>query len=734
MKDLVSSMSQVDKVLHLYVEVRTVDDKERLGEDHRSNLCMLQCPDVLPQSHRGFAHTTTNHSPDFSPKNPYRPRALSQSLPPSRCSSRHTVNFLLPQDDARLPTPASHLDTLYGSLGQLSGSRTSRMPQFGLSGSYSHYNDWGSHHKWGPEHSSPTVGRWSVPSTPTSFRRCYDRYGADDDNGTTSVVRYGYVEKASVNTANQRSSLCQYDTDSPFPENNIRFQKRNSDPGFHQDQDNCMFSNYRPVHKAQNTPTLYKRSTLEAVAKDATHRALREFGSPELKRRYESYIQENSGTDLTQHQQPQHCWSSSPSLHNKSPTLPSRCNQAEVTRIQGQTGVIAPHTSQHLSSTRASPSLSAHKCSPSLHQHYAESKQAKSYSRPHLPAGKPTDIQHTISTTSAPTNKILPMCSNSGQNNYNYNANNCKISNSTNQRHCNLKAHNVISPDDLRHFSSSYNKEKDSKTDVDGSMFSKSDRVKMCTSPVPSMDPPVVCSSTTKTFCCENQPNVRYHWQNSPVYVQPHTQTDKTKYRSPETMAGYRSPFLAPKSSSKSLSLPSSLNRTDLSHHPEMQSNHSVGFSNALKSENTVNHLYSCTEGGKRHHVSGSSAINSPEVTRRGALDPHQNHHLSVNRASRCEVYRREHNANKEQKIVDKVYTDRKEEVPLSNTPQTVCPINESSSSNYPSKVQHAGTACRPGPSQKSSSTGSQVGWKRSFVVPSPSWLGLVASIRCLVS
>ncbi|KAK7901559.1 hypothetical protein WMY93_018328 [Mugilogobius chulae] len=299
---------QGDKVLHLYVEVRNVDEKEQLG-DNRSNLRMLQGPDVLP------LRTEALYPPPTTALiTPQKPSSIQSSeFTPVQILLQARRQLPAPEsDDARCLSPSSHRDSLYGSVGHLSESRNHGTPHPGLSGAYCHYNDWG-HVTMATGAFFPGVGRWSVPSSPATYRRLYDRNCADDDNGTTSVVRYGYVEKANVNQQPHWHNSKDISFLRSYPSS-----KRNSDPGWHRDPYQFTFSNYRPVHKPQNTPTFYRRGTLEA--KDATHRALREFGSPELKRRYESYIQENN-----QHQQQSRLsWTSSPVSAEKAQPAPEQ--------------------------------------------------------------------------------------------------------------------------------------------------------------------------------------------------------------------------------------------------------------------------------------------------------------------------------------------------------------------------------------------------------------------------
>ncbi|XP_057703434.1 PH and SEC7 domain-containing protein 1-like isoform X2 [Corythoichthys intestinalis] len=211
-------MSQPGKVLHLYVEVRSASEEDRrppgTGHDGRSHL-VLKCPDLLPQSQR--SSLLSSPSPDLQ-------RRIRHVSPPSSSSSRRSLS---PQDSSPYVHQEDALPSTFEDLLQV---------------------------LTGPGEERPTG--------PPAERK-------------TSVVTFGYIEKANVHMMGARQN--EFARNVPFGPAHLR--KRLSDPVGGGGVQTC------PIHRY---PASISGSPLQrdAVARDATCRALEEFGSPELRRRF----------------------------------------------------------------------------------------------------------------------------------------------------------------------------------------------------------------------------------------------------------------------------------------------------------------------------------------------------------------------------------------------------------------------------------------------------------------
>lgn len=705
MTDFVANMSEADNVLHLYVEVRTLGEeksKELQRGDNRNTHLMLHCPDVLPHSQRRCVHSGPCHSPEYSPVTPHRSGTFNKRLPPSRWSSRHTVNFQLPNHDTpKSPSLVARQAMLYGSLGQLFDVLTPDpgTPHQGPHGrlTYSNFIDRGSYQDLVRSPPSSAVEKLDVPSTPTINRKFNESHKANSEHGKTSVVRFGYVDKANVNTGSQSTSLCHCKTDKPSREikEPVLLRKRNSDPGWHHDLEpleDPIFNNYQLLQNSQMSPTSFKRSTLETVAKDATYKALGEFGSPELRHRFDSYCQENCCPNLLQHPQPQHFWSpsQSPILHQKTLTLPSQTPHSELNMGLGHSAVTGSHASEQFSSHAAHPSLCCHSFSQSQQGHWVENESSKlgSNFRSPLPARRPTAIHHTTSTSKFPTSTrprttfqpsghLCPSEISCIPNTYS-----CifKGSNKTcyNQAHTSFHARNMTSP------------ENDTSP-----------------SPMPyQAESPILGSSRIRrTFYSEPQPHAHTHWRSSPK--------PRAGDQTPPTIAGYGHSPPKHLSSPKSLSLPASLNHTDLFHHTKKQSNvvcpnSNMGLSTQRPCElpQNIENLHGpSAERRDYQQVLDRSFRNSPEVTRRCIAGQHDN---AVSRASRFEANSKEL-GDENQKSVNRVYADRKEQQPVKTTPKKMNLNSEPQEPQGPQEQPDSDT-CQPLCEPIDSRAGTQVG------------------------
>ncbi|XP_031691667.1 uncharacterized protein LOC109899667 isoform X1 [Oncorhynchus kisutch] len=452
-------MSKSGKILHLYVEVRSVPGKELEGGVEGMHPLVLQGPDILPRtqctpSHSTSTSTCTCTCPSTSTPSPasmspgvlHKDGGSSPSLT-SKSSSRQSVSFQLDLPDNSGP-PTHHEQRLpYEGIGQLLSNLqpAPNGPQhdslvLARSSDIEHY------HRRVPL-SPASSGRITSPSTPTSGRRSYDGSGVGDE-GKCSVVSFSYIEKASIKSVDSpRSAVCPSVLENPFSRGveegymPAHLRKRLSDPvwsdssGSSSPKLSCPTSGRSP----RSSPCL-RRATLDTVARETTYRAMEEFGSPELRRRLAAYSPDRSPSLPRYYQQQPRCqsWGGSPVLPRGAKTLPINAHLIDSDRNRGLNGLPRSPASHQLSVqarqsyynfTMSPSSVSCHhgvqnhrlwlgdesprlssKCgdhSPRLACKFGdESPRLSSKFRTPLPAGRPTAIQHEIPAsmiTSTPT-------------------------------------------------------------------------------------------------------------------------------------------------------------------------------------------------------------------------------------------------------------------------------------------------------------------------------------------
>ncbi|CAB1343508.1 unnamed protein product [Coregonus sp. 'balchen'] len=430
-------MSQSGNILHLYVEVRSVpeEEKEFGGGVEGIHPLVLQGPDILPQSQHTPSHSTctctsTPSPASMSPGGVHKIGGSSPSLTPSKSSSRHSVNFQLDLPDNSGP-PIHHRQSL--GIGQLLSTLqpAPNGPQYGTlvrarSSDIEHYH--------GRVPLSPaSSGRLTAPSTPTSGCRSYDGSGVGD-GGKRSVVSFSYVEKASIKSVDSpRSALCQSIPENPFSigmeERYLpaHLRKRLSDPVWSDSWQPSGSSS--PKLSPRGSPCL-RRATLDTVAREATYRAMEEFGTPELRRRLAAYRPDQSPSLPRHYQQQPRCksWGGSPVLPQGAKTLPVNAHLIDPDRNPGLNGLPRSPASDQLF-VQARQSYYKYTMSPSSVRHHHgvhnnrldlgdesprlsskfgdesprlsskfgdESPRLSSKFHLPLPTGRPTAIQHDI--------------------------------------------------------------------------------------------------------------------------------------------------------------------------------------------------------------------------------------------------------------------------------------------------------------------------------------------------
>ncbi|XP_020337218.2 uncharacterized protein LOC109889862 isoform X1 [Oncorhynchus kisutch] len=412
-------MSQSGKILHLYVEVRSVPEeegKELGGGVEGIHPLVLQEPDILPQSQRTPSHSTctctsTPSPTSMSPGVVHNVGGSTPSLTPSKSSSRHSVSFQLDLPDNSGP-PIHHRQSLpYEGTSQLLSTLqpAPNGPQHGTlvrprSSDIEHYQ--------GRVPLSPACsGIITAPSTPTSGCRFYDSSGVGDE-GKRSVVSFSYIEKASIKSVDSPcSALCQSIPENPFSRGMeegylpARLRKRLSDPVWSDSWKPSGSSS--PKLSPKGSPCL-RRSTLDTVAREATYRAMEEFGSPELRRRLAAYSPDQSPSFPRHYQQQLRCksWVGSPVLPQGTKTMPVNPHLIDPDRNRGLNGLTRSPAPDQLF-VQARQSYYKYTMSPSsVRHHYGvhnhrpglgdESPSLSSKFRPPLPTGRPTAIQHDI--------------------------------------------------------------------------------------------------------------------------------------------------------------------------------------------------------------------------------------------------------------------------------------------------------------------------------------------------
>ncbi|KAI1894478.1 hypothetical protein AGOR_G00116220 [Albula goreensis] len=345
-------MSQAGKILHLYVEVRSVPDEEGKGPGDIEGIdpAMLQGAEVLAE-HRG-----PSASPAMSAE-PTRRRGSGGSLgvSPAKSPSRHSVSFQLRPGTDHNPAPAHHRQSLpYDGIGQLLSAL-----QPGADGTGRLIRERSSEYESfpgrGPQ-SSSLSGRTTAPATPSGGRRACE--GPREGDGRRSVVTFSYIEKSSIRPMDgSQNSLCQSSgppnpfsqamQESPVP---AHFRKRLSDPiwldsaesshGF-SPKLSCPASGPHQV----GSPNL-RRATLDSVARAATNRALEEFGSPQLRRKAAN----GSKSPTAHHHQQPRCqsWAGSSMPARSSCTLPNT-HLMDPDRTKTTCGLPRSPASDHLS-------------------------------------------------------------------------------------------------------------------------------------------------------------------------------------------------------------------------------------------------------------------------------------------------------------------------------------------------------------------------------------------------
>ncbi|XP_063047334.1 uncharacterized protein psda [Engraulis encrasicolus] len=476
-------MSQSGKVYHVYVEVRDSEGLEQM---------MLQPgPDVLPMTQRAVGpppnphhhqhQHQASHCATSSPGRLHKGGGSNQSLASNKSSSRHSVGYHHvghpgldePQPHTQVYVGGHHRQSLpYDiGLGQLLSSLHTAGSSSGQNGGLMRarsmegdpfYGGRESHHSLG--------GRYTAPSTPSAGRRSYGGGGGSstgrDGEGRRSVVTFSYIDKGCVQPVDGLHGFPHYSSDpdlepEPEPEPQNPFnraleeeaaqraaglsRKRLSDPiqfssweslggggglsgGYGYAGSGTTGYGSRLTASQRHTLNL-RRATLDSIAREATSRALEDFGSPQIRRRLENQNQNQNHTQAhMQEPSPPRCRSvgSSPILPRGHSTLPANAHLVDLGDRNNSLGFGAmprspatDHLASHTRSGYYTVSRAPHYATPVQRQWPVDDRRQwqvddrrqwhatpatvvddsarlpNKYS-PTLPSCRPTAIQHDI--------------------------------------------------------------------------------------------------------------------------------------------------------------------------------------------------------------------------------------------------------------------------------------------------------------------------------------------------
>ncbi|XP_051772072.1 PH and SEC7 domain-containing protein 1 isoform X2 [Ctenopharyngodon idella] len=226
------------------------------------------------------------------------------------------------------------------------------------------------------------------------------------DEGRRSVATFSYIEKAKIKSVEgQYSSLCQSEPQNPFNRTiedratPHHLRKRLSDPVWFnglESMNNCSSKQLSQGlgNSHMSTPS-FRRATLDSVAREATHRALEEFGSPQLRQKLAGNYPDR-GHDVRKGEQ-RRCrsWSGSPVIPCSSRTLPTKAtiidHEKNSSFYRLPRSPATDQLSNHAKQTYFTMSHST------VNTQEVSNQRAQGYRcRPNLPSCKPTAIQHEL--------------------------------------------------------------------------------------------------------------------------------------------------------------------------------------------------------------------------------------------------------------------------------------------------------------------------------------------------
>ncbi|KAK2852439.1 hypothetical protein Q7C36_007640 [Tachysurus vachellii] len=392
-------MANSGKVLHLYVEVRSVADEEgkELKNMEGTHSLVIHGPDVFPQSQHGSLNTPHGLVP--APGDLHKVGNCTQGLFTSKSKSRHTVSLQNHPGQGE-QTSSQHGQNLpYEEVYQLLSALQPKLK--GGAGNLT--RTCSTENEPLSVRDSRIYGHSTAPPTPSGARRSYGQVG----EGKRSVVTYSYIEKANIRSVGGHNSiLCQNEPENPFRKafndqtNHFHFSENFTSPaGYNRQEMHCNSnSKSSSVINPKDSPSL-QHTTLNSIARNATHRALEEFGSPQLRCQLATGNHPNRSYGTLHREQPRcHSWSGSPVVPRTARTLPVNAHLNDLYHHRLLHGIPSSLAAHKLSSDARQPytmSCSINGQSPSQWKSDETLRQEYRHS-PILPSSRPTSIQHQI--------------------------------------------------------------------------------------------------------------------------------------------------------------------------------------------------------------------------------------------------------------------------------------------------------------------------------------------------
>lgn len=254
---------------------------------------------------------------------------------------------------------------------------------------------------------SRSCGHFTAPPTPSGARKIYGQVG----EGKRAIVTYSYIEKANIRSVDgHHSILCQNEPENPFRKafNDQTIPFNFSDPaGFNKQEIFCNSNSKNTLRgsviQPKDTPNL-QHAMLNSIPKNTIHRALEEFGSPQLRCQLATANHPDRSYSTLHREQPHcHSWSGSPVVPHIAKTLPANAHLVDLYQHKPLHGVPKSQAAHNLSSdarqpyimscstnaqSQAIPTQRVWKSDETLRQRYRRS--------PILPSSRPTAIQHEI--------------------------------------------------------------------------------------------------------------------------------------------------------------------------------------------------------------------------------------------------------------------------------------------------------------------------------------------------
>ncbi|XP_050982208.1 uncharacterized protein psda [Labeo rohita] len=393
-------MSQSGKILHLYVEVRSVTDEEGkdLGDVSKTDNLMLTPPDILQSSQCGGPNAPHDRT---SPRGVlHKGGSSTQSLASNKSTSRHSVSFQLhpghdsvtqhqkglPYDEINQLLSALQTDPT-GKACHLVCAPSERDPYFGRDPHFS--------------------GRFTAPPTPSGTRKaCSPTKIKAGDEGRRSVATFSYIEKAKVKSVEGKyGSSCQSEPQNPFNRameeraTPLHLRKRLSDPVWFnslETMNNCSSKQLSQGlgNSHMGTPS-FRRATLDSIAREATHRALEEFGSPQLRQKLAGNFPDRGHDVRREEQRRCRSWSGSPVIPCSSRTLPTKATIVDHERNNLFYRIPRSPATDQLSNHAKQAYFTMSHSATNTQEVSNQRVQGCKY-RPNLPSCKPTAIQHEL--------------------------------------------------------------------------------------------------------------------------------------------------------------------------------------------------------------------------------------------------------------------------------------------------------------------------------------------------